>query len=230
MAIYYTPQMERLRDSYIQNKDGVDPSCAKETSSPVSILDITTMKGKEKFKEAIDSSRGTAAVIVHPFWHDKSNYYEPKEEQNRYRKYKRRLKTSIGEYKKIDLPLILFEEAYRISNWQSILNRMGVQEGNIFVLPTWAGSPAPADEKHDCIYQQLKANGLRRVTVGGSYLRLYDPNRFPWQKAREWGPPIAKNYDLGGCVGTVITNFLDERIIATPAFATYPGRKDPLLY
>lgn len=190
----------------------------KERESATVIIPLLSPEGDTKIRQALAGSGGNAAIIVHPFFHEQID-----DSNQNYSRYTKRLPTLISKYKKLNLPLVLLEEAEEMTDLQPSLKRMGVTDGELFTIPTKPGTPEPTEKKLSEIASSLKKKGLERATVVGSYLWLGNPNERLWGFSPSPEMPIfAQNYNLDGCVGYALGKLLTAGIKATPGIATYP--------
>jgi hypothetical protein len=209
----------RSKEFYMQQQE---PSEGKSTAS---IIPLQTSEGKDAIKAALDKSNGAAAIIVHPFFHESSNASSTDDFfaiDTDYANYTQRLKESVKKYKNLNLPLILFESETEMPNVESTLDRIGVRDGDVFVVPTGAATPEPTTQKLDNLSAQLKQNGLKRATVVGSYFWLGDIDSMTRFSPTTDMPFVVQNHALNGCVGYALEKLLEAEITATPGYAAYP--------
>lgn len=186
-----------------------------------SLIFLNTGEGLDRFKNALVSSNGCALVVVHPYFPDCKN-----EQTELYIKYKKRLIKEVKRYQGMGLPFVLFEAAGKMGTIDESLDRMGKENGDIFIVQTEADSSDPNEGSFAEFATELRGAGLHRAIVAGTELRrsfYLNENAVKQQKENNY-PSFSIKYDLSLCVGRVINTFLKKGIRATPAFAAYPGR------
>ena len=81
------------------------------------------------------------------------------------------------------------------------------------------------------LIHHLKASGLQRAIALGSNFWTRDLK--PWENPSDFFdgnniPPIARNYKIGGCVGSLMNRLNSSGIYTTHGFATFPSPEDRL--
>ena len=171
-------------------------------------------EAKEKLRAALDQSGGKAGIIVHPFYLETDRYapvgLDP--DNRHYDQYKDRLKNNVARYRDLGLPLILFEKEEAHVGIPLELERLGIADGEIFVVDTFPEGASPANWMSlNTLGGELLSVGLNRASVIGSYL------------VSESSSDVRDPF-LFGCVGSIIEQFRDKGLNATRGFATYPPR------
>ncbi len=204
--------------------NGPESDLATHTEIPEvrAIVSLDTEAGWNKLRTALGQSRGAAAIAVHPFDADISgSTYSSRHD---YGSYVNTLSTTVRRYRDLGLPLILFEEEGALAELPNTLDRMGVSNGEVFLITTGHDSPVPTKNPMSTLIRQFTDVGLQRASVVGSYLDKYDRTAYPnIYKADPYpeAPVIFQKYSMLGCVGILITELLTANIKATPGSATF---------
>ncbi len=190
---------------------------------PASVLvdkkrDLINTAGIANFQKSLESSNGSALIIVHPFFPEITHGLT-----NNYAVYRERLEKSVSKYQSLKIPIV-FMEGHPISDGLGVIfKRLKVEPADIYMVETKHADPMPQGTDLLDFSRKLKDAGLRRATVSGSNL---------WLKRRDIAMPLCnshplrKKYHLYGCVAEVLKTFSTAGIYAVPGFATYPGRLD----
>lgn len=179
---------------------------------------------RPKLRSALEQSGGVAAVIVHPFFADA--YEESKQDQ--YPAYITQLQSAIQRYRNLGLPLILFETDEAMLSISTSLQRMGIEDGTVFVVRTEPDAPIPTQGNFESFIQELSDLGLQKATVVGSYLRSQSRQGEVIPSDR---PRVVQQRDLRECVGFLVQAFngviyrnIPSPIWTIPGAAVFPRR------
>jgi hypothetical protein len=186
-------------------------------------IELTSLEGQEKIRAALERSRGSALAVIHPFPETGNELTDPAKVE--YDWYVRGLRSEVQRKISNDVPVILFEWQYGMTDVQKELARLGISDGEVFIVPTVRDStPEPATGTLREVAHQLKTNGLEEITVAGSYLWLKDRTPLSSDISSTVGlPTIAQKYDIEGCVGYTMQRFLEAGITTNPG-STFSGQ------
>lgn len=190
-----------------------------ERATKASLVLLTSQEGQEKFKSALGRSDGSATIVVHPFFPEEGIGID-----DSYPAYLENLTTAVNDARDSGSPIVFFERETHVSAMPEELNRLGVNDGEVFVIPTGDGTPEPTTTNLTELTHKLTEAGLQSTTVLGSYLWLDNPNyrKTEFQPTDEM-PDYAHTNALHGCVGYTLEKFLEAGVLATPGNAVFPG-------
>jgi hypothetical protein len=198
-----------------------------EAPQGVVIESLETSGNNPSLKDNLIRSNGSALIVVHPYFHDATAYAPgyPEKDLKIYEEYKERLKVSVSRYKELGLPTILLEEFYRIDSVGQSLQRMGIEDGTVYLVPTDVSSSNPLRTSLENFVDELKESGLKKAVVLGSYMwfRDYRLSIFDIETA----PRIASKHQLDGCAGHTVATLLEAGVRGITGMATYPRAVEP---
>lgn len=189
---------------------------------------LASPEGMAQFGEVMHVSRGSALVVVHPFFpegtYPNGSPRNPLVQQTpRYKEYLRNLRFGVQLAEQSDIPVVLFEERKVLGTKDDPISRLALQR-TLFVVPTNEASSRPSDIAFHDLAAILQARGLKQVLLSGSYFFISDPSlRIPDFNPSEDMPLVARQYSLTGCGGKAVERFLHAGIDADLDDAIYPG-------
>lgn len=190
----------------------------------VNVVPIQSQQGKEQFSGAVKSAKGSAAIIVHPFFPEVSGELEDPGREDAYEEYSGRLHRSVELYQKLGIPIVIMEPVDGVESegtlfdLPSTLDRMGIT-GDVYVAATKAADPELIAGSLEDFSDELHAAGMTRASVNGSYMvKVPRGNHNP---ADEDDPAVLQKHQLQGCAGytTIVLN--DAGIDARPGISTF---------
>lgn len=194
-----------------------------------------------RMQDELRNSNGKAALIIHPFYPELhtegvNEDFNPVSDAKAYEQYLAGLQEATRKYQEENIPILLFLGESMVHSDQSrevlttIISRLGITKGNVFILPTYDDDPfphigIPVDFGEDAMRAALEFfqnKGLYEIVVSGSNL-LLDPR--PVGRRNPNYPASLQGYRLEGCVGDVIVQGLGACLdVSVEDTATYPRR------
>ncbi|MEK7571399.1 MAG: hypothetical protein AAB553_03920 [Patescibacteria group bacterium] len=212
----------RNKISGLRSKDVPPP----KEKPPVTMIELQTPAGLETFGSRIAQTNGTAAIVVHPFFPDwNPSRFADRIYKASYENYIDLLARSTRRHRENGLPLIILEEDIVLNKLPTNLSRIGVDSGDVFVVPTHDSTPEPIQGNLTALARNLQNIGLARAVVSGSYLWVNGPkiDHFSFTPGM---PGIYERNSFQGCVGYTINALLRAGVKTTHGVGTFPPEKD----
>jgi hypothetical protein len=173
------------------------------------IIDLMTedgvsAEGLAQLEERLKDSQGNALVVVHPLYHEGNVYSEIRK---MYYEYLKGLVDEITTSKKQGLPIILLEldDNCNEDKLPKILNRMEMDDQEVFLVPTQSMYPEPQNGVPLTDFASLlRSKGLNNIKVIGTQF---------------WKNPENHFKKFGGCAGETIEKFDKAGVKAIPGEA-----------
>lgn len=189
---------------------------------------LNTPQGELALSNHLAITGGRAFALVHPSHVDlrlhsffdngktEEQYWEKTgESPDVYSRYQGELLQEVERAKQDHLPILFFQAQSFLSEMPELLKKLGLQNQNVFVIPTEQQDPKPVDGSLRTLSKKLLALGLHDLTVAGTYLYRY-------QKSSFWIP--GKTFiDYEGCVGVLMKRLNKKGINTHLGMATYPA-------